>query len=298
MIKDIGIIVGRFQVPQLHDGHICLLNKALEHNDKVIVFLGISRAELDERNPLDYQTRQKMLQKAYPEVVVLPLYDQQSNKVWSQQIDSHVYSMFPNLEKATLYGGRDSCLPSYEGQFSKAEVDNDLDVEESGTSMRKACSSEVGNNYAFRAGAIYTMNRLRPMVVMATDIALVNANQILLGRKRGEDLWRFPGGKVDVTDQSLEHTARRELQEEANVFAEHMEYVGSTLVSDWRYRNNSTCQIMTTLYKATMMTYQEPVAGDDLCEVKWFLISDSNVDLLVDGHKKLYEMFLKFHRKE
>jgi len=51
-----GVIVGRFQVPELHKGHRDLIDAALSTCSKVIVFVGRHRNPLilTQNNPLDY----------------------------------------------------------------------------------------------------------------------------------------------------------------------------------------------------------------------------------------------------
>ena len=39
---DVGIIVGRFQVDELHDAHVDLIQYVFDQHPKVIIFLGLS----------------------------------------------------------------------------------------------------------------------------------------------------------------------------------------------------------------------------------------------------------------
>lgn len=45
-IGDVGVIVGRFQVHQLHDAHIHLIKSVYDTHAHTIVVLGVSRARL------------------------------------------------------------------------------------------------------------------------------------------------------------------------------------------------------------------------------------------------------------
>ena len=270
----VGVVVGRFQVGLLHDGHRHLIDSAMDSCDKLVIFLGISPGGPSTRDPLDYQTRQLMVQSAYPQAVVLPKFDMANDYDWSMDLEKMIWKLFPDHEKASLFGGRDSCLDHYVGRFEKVQV-SEAELG-SGTKARGELANLVHDNTEFRHGAIHTAYRLRPMPEMAVDMALLRDSvlmgeppHLLLGKKPGEKLWRFPGGKVDLTDQSLEAAARRELKEETGIFAEHLTYIGSHLVNDWRYRKNPTNKIMTALFVCREMTKGQEVAGDDLDEVEW-----------------------------
>jgi len=54
----VALIVGRFQ--PFHKGHLFLIKKALEKADKIIVGIGSANIT-DENNPIDYETRKKVI---------------------------------------------------------------------------------------------------------------------------------------------------------------------------------------------------------------------------------------------
>lgn len=59
--KDIGVIVGRFQVNELHPGHLELINDVTARHKRMIVFLGVAPVLVTRNNPLDFITRKEML---------------------------------------------------------------------------------------------------------------------------------------------------------------------------------------------------------------------------------------------
>lgn len=289
----IGIVVGRFQVKKLHEGHMMLLRHAHKESDVLLILLGTSRCEPNRREPEDFKTRQLQMNAAYPEAVVLPIFDQASDEVWSNQLTNLVYSLYPDLTKATIYGGRDSCLDHYTGPFSR-ELVSDLSIG-SGTLERERDARFPLATEDFRHGCIYTAYHMRPSPLMAVDIAIMkpyedkNRSKLLLGRKGGETKWRFPGGKVDIDDTDLETCGAREAHEETGLVVDpkDLRYISSHLVDDWRYRDNPDKKIMTTLYLVNVKNESIAKAGDDLKEVQWFDLNSVTVDDINPTHVPL-----------
>ena len=267
----IGIIVGRFQAPELHRGHTGLLDHVTEKHKNVVVFLGISKIQNSKRNPLDFATRCKMIQNVYPDVIVLPLDDNISDQKWSTQIDDTLRSMFPETD-ALLYGSRDSFIPNYHGSHDTEEFPAVGNY--NATELRAEAATNPLYSDEFRAGVIYGIYKQRPVTYPTVDVVVVDGDKILLARKPAETLFRFVGGFVDRTDENWETAARRELYEETKLSALSMEYVCSQAVEDWRYANEES-GIMTTLFMTHAWDQMgKPEASDDIQEVKWFNIKD------------------------
>lgn len=271
---EVGVVVARFQIDGLHEGHKHLINFVVENHPKVIIFLGVPRAENSLRNALNFETRKLMVQELYPTALVIPLKDQgieeMANKQWSINLD--VASAVPFGETSILlYGSRDSFIQYYSGKYQTCEVQHTIEMD--ATSRRDEIISKPENSAAFRRGVIYTIGNMRPLVYPTVDVVVANSEgQVLLVRKPNERLFRFAGGFVDPTDANLEMAARRELDEETTLSALSFKYITSTLVDDDRYRREPH-KIMTTLF----LTYEwdqmgRAEASDDLKggEVKWF----------------------------
>jgi bifunctional NMN adenylyltransferase/nudix hydrolase len=284
---DVGVIVGRFQLHELHEAHRKMIDTVLANHKKVLLFLGTVKKSPTTKNPLDFINRKNMILGEYPltNLTILPLPDHSSDIAWSKELDARIREACPT-NSIVIYGGRDSFIPSYFGSFPTSELEEVIG--HSATQVRKELSVEVRNTPDFRAGIVYGVYNQYPKVYPTVDIALIKDNNILLGRKPGEEKWRFLGGFVDPTDNSFEESAAREAKEEAGVDVKNIQYVCTRKVNDWRYRGERD-QIITTLYTAEPIG--EPVAGDDIGEVKWFSL-DNEIDV-VDEHKPHFDILIQ-----
>jgi bifunctional NMN adenylyltransferase/nudix hydrolase len=268
----IGVIIARFQTPYLHPGHQALIESVQSKHKKVVVVLGVTPVLGSKRNPLDFHTREKMIRKAYPDVVVLPLPDHPLDTVWSVNLDSLLMNTFPGTS-FMLYGSRNSFINYYSGRCKVQELP--VYGEFSASEIRNSIKEQVMDAMEFRSGIIYAYANTYPKVYPTVDIAVFrnDRTEILLGKKDNDRKWRLPGGFVDTTDDGLESAAVRELLEECGaITVTTMQYEGSFRVDDWRYKNE-TDKIITTLFSADLVS-GEPHASDDIAEVKWFRISD------------------------
>lgn len=290
-ITDIGVIVGRFQIDKLHEGHIALLDHVTNLHNKVIVFLGVAQGEHKEEQALEYATREKMIKSAYPSILTIPLPDMHDDELWSKNLDNKVREAFSH-GSVTLYGGRESFIPHYSGRFRCEEVSNA--IEQSATARRNQIKREVRDTEDFRAGILYHAANSYPNVFPCVDAAIIKEGEtpmILLARKPNEKLYRFPGGHVDPEDSSYEAAAKREAREECgNIELGKAEYVTSMRVDDWRYRSSRN-KITTALYKMKYL-WGSVSANDDIVECKWMeaseLISEGAIiKHIVPEHREL-----------
>lgn len=286
---DVGVIVARFQTPDLHEGHRNLIDYALARHDRVIILLGSTPGiSVTRRNPLDYFTRELMIRQEYPQVTVVPLADEPTDSGWSATLDLKIREITD--KSVLLYGSRDSFVPYYCGQFQTIELEPSHNM--SGTEARKQASKEVREEPLFRAGVTYAAFNRHPVSFQTVDIACIRENMVLLARK-GKDpkgQYRFPGGFVDPrTDTSLESAAAREFREECGAMeVAAWKYLGSHQVEDWRYRNEVD-KIMTALFRCGYI-FGGPTAGDDVDSVSWFNLTELKPSDMVAAHRPLLEM--------
>lgn len=285
---DVAVIVGRFQVNELHEAHIDLITSVLNKHDRVLLFLGNSTIRNTLNNPLDYRARRTMIADKFPTVEIHYINDNPSDTAWTKNLDKLIGEQLLPMQTVTLYGSRDSFLKCYTGKYTTCELEATTFI--SGTEVRR----RVCNNYPptadYRAGMIAATAYRFPTAFQTVDIAVVNdKGELLLARKPEEKKWRFIGGFSDPASISLEEDAKREVQEEAGVEVGNITYLGSTLINDWRYRGEID-KIKTALFVAKYV-FGKPEGADDVAEVKWVSINNLTKNDIVETHHVLIDMF-------
>lgn len=284
---DVGVIVGRFQTNTLHKGHQHLIQTVCDQHEKVIIFLGLSPLPATKNNPLDFQSRQQMILKAFPDVIVCYIADMASDEKWSNKLDKQITQVTTPAQSVLLYGSRDSFISHYSGRHKTHELESDHVF--SGTAERRLIAA--GNTKAtpdFRHGAIWSTQSRYPTVYTTVDVAIFNDDytKLLLARKPDEDNYRFVGGFADVASPNFEADARREVQEETGLPISDPQYICSMRVDDWRYRSEQ--DKITTIFFAAKSLWGTPKPDDDIEEVVWIDLDDDAVRI-VNEHKPLME---------
>ncbi|NBP70708.1 MAG: NUDIX domain-containing protein [Cytophagia bacterium] len=271
-MNTLGVIIARFQSPYLHEGHKSLIESVKKSHNKTVIVLGVSPVLGSRKNPLDFHTREKMIKKEYPEVVVLPLSDHPLDNAWSANLDSLLSNSFPG-SKFRLYGSRDSFIKYYNGRFEVVELPES--GSHNATLIREKISDRVLDSEEFRTGVIYAYANTYLKVYPTVDIAMFrnDKTEILLGKKLIDNKWRLLGGFSDPTDESYEAAAKRELTEECGeIETTPMVYEKSFKVNDWRYKSEED-KIITCLFSTEYIS-GSAVGSDDIAEVQWFKLSE------------------------
>jgi bifunctional NMN adenylyltransferase/nudix hydrolase len=277
----IGVIIARFQTPYLHEGHKTLIDAVQAKHGKTVIVLGISPVLGSRRNPLDFPTREKMIKKEYPEVVVLPLADHPLDTKWSNHLDTLLSNTFPGSQ-FTLYGSRDSFANYYSGKNTVVELPKNGGF--SASEIRAIVKERIMDSVEFRSGIVYAYANTYLKVCPTVDVAVFrdNKKEILLGKKENDQKWRLIGGFSDPTDESYENAALRELKEECkNIEVGEMKYERSFRVNDWRYKNEPD-KIITTLFSTEFIS-GNPEGSDDIAEVRWFTLQQVS-EMINPGH--------------
>lgn len=267
-----AVIIARFQSPYLHQGHHDLITRVKADHNKLIIVLGVSPITGSRKNPYDYYTRERMIKKEYPDIIILPISDHPSDAIWSQNLDMLLKSVFPG-EHFSLFGSRDSFIPYYSGRFETTELPEHGDY--NATEIRKQYADKVFDSEDFRAGILYAYHNQYTKVYPTVDVAMFRNEhtELLLGRKATNNKLRFIGGFADPEDESYEIAAARELSEECGAM-EHtaMTYETSAKIDDWRYRSEAD-KIITLLFSCDHIS-GNPVAQDDIIGLDWIKLAD------------------------
>lgn len=296
--NETGVIIARLQVPELHPGHLDLINTVKSQFNRVILFLGISSVSPTRNNPLNFEARKLMVKKSFPDIEIYPLNDQYNNDLWCKILDERIESICPN-EKVKILGSRDSVCKTYIGKFPIVELPARHTI--SGEQIRKSIEKDgMLASVDFRRGIIASTYLRYPTNFPTVDAILLNGDgtKILLGRKKKTPVgkWVTPGGFFDATDKSFEEAVKREVREETGAIGIGSPiYLGSAVIDDPRYHGEID-GIITTLFLIKDIV-GEVKAADDLDGLQWFDIKDlldKDGDVFVDYHKPLWELFKKY----
>lgn len=286
--SDVGVIVGRFQVHELHEAHRALIQTVRSAHDRTLVFIGLSPLRNTTSNPLDFNSRKRMFQETYPDLEVYYVEDSHSDELWSANLDREIGRWCKPYQTVTLYGSRDSFISHYNGKYNTIELESDTFI--SGTEIRRRIGNSFPSTKEFRAGVIAASFNRYPTVYTTVDVAVLDPARrlVLLGKKAGQEKLRFIGGFADVESSSFEADARREVMEEAGIEVGNLKYLGSILIDDWRYRNES--DKIKTLFFTAEYSFGRPTAGDDIESVQWVSFDDLIQDKieLMPEHRDLH----------
>lgn len=297
---DVGVIVARFQVHELHEGHRELIQHVCDAHDKVIIVLGLSELRNTINNPLDFEARKQMVLSEFPDVNVLYIMDMQLDSEWSKQLDRLIKGVIHANQSVVLYGSRDSFLDHYEGKYP-TELLEASRVYSGTATRRKIASSSTRSTADFRAGAVWAAGTRFPTAFQTVDIAIFNEDysRLLLCRKPNYDKYQFVGGFSDPRSESLELDALREVREETTLEVGGLRYVGSTRIDDWRYRSEVDC-IKTALFIAKVV-YGSPRPQDDIEEVRWFdwaALNGPTFQQIMPAHQDLVVMVADYLNRQ
>jgi mutator protein MutT len=117
----------------------------------------------------------------------------------------------------------------------------------------------------------------------ASALVLDDAERVLLSRRAIEPfagMWDLPGGFLEEGEHPLD-CLRRELEEEAGVEIEPLDFVG-TWMDEYQHGDRSVSTL--NLYWTARIVEGEPRAADDVKEFCWFALDEIPEDELAFGH--------------
>lgn len=288
---DVGIIVGRFQVPDLHEAHKELIETVLNKHSRVLLFLGLApeSCKCTYNNPLDYAARKAMIEQTYPNrIEVLYIKDVGHNELWSKELDRQISLHVGPSTRVMLYGSRDGFTQYYKGKFPTEDLTPTRFI--SGKEIRKNVGVSSKKTREFREGVIWAVENKWPATLPTVDIAIIDFknNKLLLCRKPNQTKLRFVGGFASPSSESYEEDAAREVKEETHLVCDSYRYIGSAKINDWRYRNEQ--DKIKTLFFACAYVGGIPQADDDIAEVKWVDLLTLKEEDLVEEHQVLFRL--------
>jgi len=273
MNESVGVIIGRFQTPELTGGHRELIEFVSQQgHNQVLVALGVAPVPCTKNNPLHYTARVAMMSAEYPHFIYMPIHDNPSDKVWSEDLDRIIESAFPHTPNITLYGSRDSFKDRYWGKFKVREFEPK--TYDNATKHREQYGSMIGFNKDYRHGVVYGAYQKYDTVYQTVDVALfcgkpvegmsLEEHEIILCKKKiYGDKYLFVGGFVDPVDQNLNQAVEREVKEETGLYCSDIKYIMSTQVKDYRYIYEKD-KIMTHFHTAHVRSLDSLKALDDI----------------------------------
>jgi len=292
-LPTVGAIVGRFQVPELHEEHKALIQKVLNLHSKVLVILGLASdaCKCTFTNPLDYATRKAMIEKMFPTVKVLYIKDVGNNEMWSKELDRVIASQVVEGQTVILYGSRDSFIASYRGKFPTVELIPTRYI--SGTEIRKNVGLRGKDTRDFREGVIWAVENQWPSALPTVDVAIIDRNNwsVLVIKKTNKDAYQFAGGFATPESESYEEDAAREAFEETNLICQNYQYLGSAWIRDWRYRNEKN-QIKTCFFMCDYVSGTPKVNDkiENISELRWIPLKELTEEMIIEEHRVLYRM--------
>lgn len=260
----VGIIVSRFQVDELHDGHRFLIDSVSALHDETGIALGVRRGMRNEENPLTYEERAVMVRQSYPDLplTLFPIYDHAiSAERWSKNLDELIRTHFPN-HRVVLYGSRGSFIPKYSGTFPTVEIPSI--PAKSGTEVR---NSVLFPHTAKARAAIICAERERHGILYSTvDLAIIDWKRRkvrMIGKAEHDEFLSFPGGFIDpfLDSSGLAAVKREQGEEVLGIRISEPVQIAEMMVDDPRYRGTKD-GIRTQLFVADYYG-GEAEAGDD-----------------------------------
>lgn len=125
----IGVFVGRFQTPELHNGYKYALSELQINYDDYIIVIGSSTMP-NKRNLLDFETRKAMIEEyVYKKpIIIMEIVDLNDNDKWNKELErSILYELNKiktnvNISDIYLIGSRDSFIFTYNGYFNTVKL--------------------------------------------------------------------------------------------------------------------------------------------------------------------------------
>ena len=294
----LGVLIGRFQVPEMHEGHRFIVRQMLEQCDQVLILFGSANRTRSVKNPFTYGERRISARKLFPTILTAPLNDYLYNdSQWMADVAATIETArgqvsydFEKHVEVVLYGhhkdGNDylKWFPQYE----YVNINSDIDI--SGTEVRNSFMHLLPDNV--QADARYFAKERETfknypypdsLNICCGDAVVECLGHILLIKRKftpGAGNWALPGGHKNTNETFLQ-CALRELKEETNIRVPEPVLLGS-IKSTRLFDNPKRSSGIPKLTLAVHMVLKPNADGslpranglDDAAETSWVPISD------------------------
>ncbi len=303
----VGLVIGRFQ--PLHNGHVALIQKAMDDNDVVLVLVGSQNKLTDYRNPFDIETRLGLLKEhfnQYDKMYFKGMDDYPNDEQWVEDVISRVNTINDNPTATTVYTSekdedfyRTNFIYNVEVSPSKGLNATDIraSVYDGKSTMYVNLPSEVVD-YVEQWKTTIEYNRLYNEFYLCTESKLaateahaysnpiepvahamvIQGDKVLLVKRsgvRGNGQWALPGGYIQHTE-TTRAGALRELKEETSV--DLLTQPRAAEVAFAVEENMNGLSTRTIGFNYCYAVHPEEtldiVAGDDAQDVQWFPLED------------------------
>ena len=246
MKKTLGVIVGRFQTPDITPGHEFLFEEVYKRHKNLVVFIGCKPPHFqpDEKNPLDFFSRKSMIQASKPDVSILSITDNRYDEEWSIELDKRIDEIKGAFD-VILYGSRDSFISHYKGKFETHELESTIIY--SATSVREEIIQKELEDKKFRCGFIYGLSE-RLVCGLHNSFGLLYEKEengkikILIGKKRGDKEYSLFGGVYSPdSDKNYADTMKRTMKEQLgdNIEIGSVKFLFDAQLDHWAYKSSN-----------------------------------------------------------
>lgn len=298
-MKKLGVLIGRFQVPEMHEGHRFIVRQMLEQCDQVLVLFGSANRTRSVKNPFTYRERQQATLKLFPGILTAPLNDYLYNdSQWMADVAATIEDCREGLcheyetgnVEVVLYGhhkdGNDYL--KWFPQYQYVNINSDIDI--SGTEVRNSVMHMLPESvqadaqyFAKERDTFKNYPYPGSLNICCGDAVVECLGHILLIKRKftpGAGNWALPGGHKNTNETFLQ-CALRELQEETNLRIPEPVLLGSiksTRLFDSPKRSSGIPKLTLAVHLVVKPNPDGSLpranGSDDAAETSWVPVAD------------------------
>lgn len=232
----VGVLIGRFQVPEPHEGHRFLINRILEQCDYLFILVGSANRARSIKNPFSYNERALSISKSIKvedrnRVLLAPINDYlYSDPQWMTDVAATIKQLVDTVgelrtgpePQVTLYGhfkegnGYLKWFPQFNFQNIESEVEiSGTEIRNSHRHLLPTIVQAEYEQYDDDA-KLFANYPYQDCLQSNCGDAIVECLGHVLLIQRPNGVWALPGGHKTKFETFLD-CAIRELYEETNI---------------------------------------------------------------------------------